>query len=189
MNRFTDDKPLSIAFDSEIPREGPEVFILRLKANQLFSFTLLSDKHTGVWAHWQGKKSGPHFKEEDRCPGCISRQPKRWKAYVHAFCHELGQEVFVELTPHSAQSLENQIGKGVNYRGNRFQAKRGKADNGRLTITMLQAISSPAALPPAKDPMPSIMALWGIFADKKTGQLDLAERFRMNGKATHDVCL
>lgn len=166
MNRLPPiDTPMTLDVQPLPPRVGPEIYILRLKANQLYTFTIFSPSMWGIFVHWNGKKSEPHFTQEDRCPGCISRRPKRWKGFLHCFCHELGQEVFLELTPASAHSLIGQLGSAGTMRGNRIQAKRGKGDNGRLIITVLTAVTSPDALGPAKDPQESIMALWGFPED------------------------
>lgn len=181
MNRLPMDGPLTLDVQSTPPREGPEIYILRLKANQHYSFTIFSEHVWGINVHWNGQKSEPHFKEDNRCPGCIARRPKRWKGYLHCFAHELGQEVFLELTPHSAHSLEGQLGAGTSYRGNRIAVKRGKGDNGRLTITLLTASPNPTALPLGKDPQASILALWGFSADHPFGGKELPTKFSRNG--------
>lgn len=159
-NRLSDIRTL--ATDPNPPREGPEIFILRLKGNQTLSFAILSKSLWGIWVHWNGKKSEPHYKEDHLCIGCQAKRPKRWKGFLHCFCFEMGQEVFLELTPHSGHSLLAQLNKGGPLRGNRIQVRRTKGDNGRLLISVLTAIDNPAMLPNEKDPQESIMALWGL---------------------------
>lgn len=152
------------------------MFILRLKANQTCSFTIYSRGWFKIRVHWNGKKSEPHFKQEHLCPGCLGHKPLRWKAYLHCFWHEQGQEVFVEFTPHSHVSLETQLLGGASLRGNRFQMKRGKTDNAKLIVTMLTADPSPERLPPEKDPQKSILALWGISPNDPRGGRELPTR-------------
>jgi hypothetical protein len=182
LKRFSTDTPLTLDVLDEIPASGPEMFIQRLKANQSFTYTIFSKDLTKINVHWAGNKSAPHYKQEDRCPGCISRQPKRFKAYLHCFCHEMGQEVFLELTAHSAKSLETQLGKGTVMRGNRIQVKRGKTDNGRLTITLLTAVQDASILGSEKDPIASLMALWGVVPTKDRAIVDSAANGHANGK-------
>lgn len=158
----TNDGPLSLGICEMPPKVGPEIYILRLKASQLYTMTICSEKIFGLFVHWNGRKSEPHFEPQDRCPSCLSNRPKRWKGFLHCFCHELGQEVFLELTPASAHSIRGQLGKDVSFRGNRIQVKRGKGDNARLIIAVLAALPNSNSLPAGKDPLESIMALWGL---------------------------
>lgn len=176
MNRIPHDTPLSLDITSEIPKAGPEIYILRMKANKMFTFTILSEHPYGIWVHWNGKKSEPHFKQEDRCPGCLAKRSKRWKCYLHTFCVNLSQEVFLELTPHSAKSLEGQLGAGQSYRGNRIQVQRTASDNGRLLISLLTRIDPKTPLPPQRDPLESILSLWGIDPGSLLGGKELPTR-------------
>lgn len=176
MNRLPVDNGLSLEISREIPKPGPEIYILRLKGNNLYTMTILQSFPYGITVHWNGKKTEPHFKEEHLCPGCLKKQSRRYKYFVHCICHEMGQEVFLELTPHSAKSLELQLGKGTNYRGNRIQVKRTNASNGRLHVSVLTRCETPEVLPQEKDPLPSILALWGIDPGSVLGGKELPTR-------------
>lgn len=164
-NRLPSDKPLTLDRSDVPPRAGPELFIMRLKGGEFFTFILLADELYGINIHFGNgsSKSSPHFTDKNRCPGCQANTPMRWKGYLHAFCSDKGQEVFLELTPASAQSLIGQL-PGGKLRGNRIQVKRTKGDNGRLLISVLTACSTIDALPKAKDPEESLLRLWG-YAD------------------------
>lgn len=156
------------AFDDNVPRPGPDIFIKRLKGQESLTCTILGAKVHGVWCHWNPKSdsSEPHYLSEDECPGCKARRPKRWKGYVHCFAHNMGQEIFLELTPHSAQSLQSQIGPVETMRANRLRIERGKGDNGKLSVTVLTAERNADALPREKSPQPSILKLWGFDVDE-----------------------
>jgi hypothetical protein len=172
------------------PRPGPELFILRLKGGELKTITIYSRSLFGVNVHWNGAKSEPHFKEEKNCNGCLKKMPMRWKGFLHGFCHEMGQEVFLELTPASAHSLLDQLGQGTVMRGNRIQVKRTKGDKGRLIIACLTAVPNPESLPPEKDPATSLLRLWG-FQDlvSKPAEPVADLRHLVNGLAKHSECL
>jgi len=144
------------------PTPGPELFILRMKANTMHTFTIFSEHLWGINVHFVGNRSQPHFRNAEKCPGCKARNAKRWKGFVHCFDHDLAQEVFLELTPKSASSLLAQFGAKVPLRGNRIQVKRTNKDNGRLIISALTAMQAIDKLPPARDPLPSLLKLWGL---------------------------
>lgn len=144
------------------PRPGPELFILRLKGNDMHTFTIYSKAIWGINVHFVGNRSQPHFKNPDRCPGCKAKNVKRWKGFLHCFDHNMGQEVFLELTPKSALSLLGQLGSKGPLRGNRIQVKRTGKDNGRLLISVLTACGAIDQLPEGKDPLDSLLRLWGL---------------------------
>jgi len=155
-------KPPGVAFDDEIPREGPEIFVLRIKGGRMYTFSIWGTQIRGVWAHWTGLRSEPHYNDESECPGCKALKPKRWKGYLHCYCYEMRQEVFLELTPNSASALKQQLASGMSMRGSRVQIRRTKADNGRLEVAFLARVETVDAIPPEKDPRPSILKLWGV---------------------------
>jgi hypothetical protein len=155
-------KKEGVAFDDEIPSVGPEIFILRMKGQKALTFTIWGSCIRGIWVHWAGDKSIPHFRDVEQCYGCTKQHPKRWKGYVHCYCSEMRQEVFLELTPASARSLRDQLSHRGSLRGAVIQVKRTTADNGRLYISTLTPQSNTDAFPPEKDPRPSILKLWGV---------------------------
>lgn len=173
MNRLPpDDTTMSLCIDPHPPKSGPEIYILRLKANEKFSFQVFSPDIFGIWVHWSGAKSTPHFTDTGRCPGCRNEDPMRWKGFVHAHCIEKKQDVFLELTPASANSLRDQLGVGETLRGKCIFVNRTKGDNGRLLIRVMQGHLPSDALPPALDPQKSIMALWGIREKAPQGGME-----------------
>jgi len=144
------------------PRPGPELFIQRLKAQEEHAFTIYSEALFGINVHFVGNRSQPHYRNPDNCPGCKAKNVKRWKGFLHCWNHNLGQEVFLELTPASALSLHSQLGGVGPLRGNRISVKRTKKDNGRLVISVLTAARDAGKLPPSKDPLESLVRLWGL---------------------------
>lgn len=160
-----------VGFDNRIPKSGPEIFILRLKANSNHTMTVLGDEIVGIWVHWTGKKSEPHYEPSEECRACLQKRPKRWKGFLHCFDHVLGQEVFLELTPASASNLAKQLPKTGALRANRFSIRRGAGDSARMQIQLLTVAQQPEALPPQRDPRPSILKLWGIDDTEKEGWL------------------
>lgn len=166
MNRLPSDTPLTLDRQDVPPKPGPECFIMRLKGQEFYTYTILSESLYGLNIHYgrTSLRSSPHFTDKERCEGCKADVPMRWKGYLHCICHEKGQEVFLELTPASAQSLLVQL-PGGNLRGNRIQVKRTKGDNGRLIISVLTACQTPECLPKSKNVEQSLLRLWGFSQD------------------------
>lgn len=157
---------MTIAFDDNIPRRGPEIFIKRLKGGEAKTFVLYGTKIRGIWVHWNGGtgKSEPHY--EENCSACSKQIGKRWKGFLHAFCVEEKQQVFLELTPSGAAALLHQLADPETIRGNLVRVKRSPAQNGRLQIVALERVKQHDNLPPEKDPRRSILKLWGVSQEE-----------------------
>lgn len=153
--------------DSPPKREG-ELWVERLKGSRTKKFTLYSTKIWGVWTHWNGKKSMPCVKPECECAGCVNKQPKRWKAYLHAYDHARRCQVFLELTPTATRSLLEQIGRGVSLRGATITVTRTSSDKGRLLVQVNDVPTIPSMLPEVKDPLKTLLDFWEI-AEEPTG--------------------
>lgn len=151
-----------IAFDDEIPNEGPELYMLRLKGAKCITFTVWGERVRGCYYHWLKDHSEPHYTDAENCPGCKARCETKWKGYLHGYASELRQEVFLELTRSAAKSLMTQLDNAASIRGAVIQVKRTVSDNGRLYITILNPCKQPELLPPEKDPRPSLLKLWGL---------------------------
>jgi len=132
--------------------------------------TLFSRSMFGVWVHFDqiAKRSSPHYTEETRCPGCQDQHPKRWKGFVHAFCVEKKQSVFLELTPASANALLGQLVAGETLRGKHIVVERSAGKNGRLSVRVMPYMTAPPEMPEELDPERSLKALWGLI-DKPRG--------------------
>ena len=155
-----------VAFDDEIPEDGPELFMLRIKGNQKYTMNVYGQKIRGIFYHWIGRSSQPHYEPSHECPGCKIAQNKKWKGYLHCYCVEMRQEVFLELTVAAAKSLKTQLGNIPNLRGSIFQIKRTTSDNGRLFISILAPHSQPHLLAAERDPRSSLLALYGFSKDE-----------------------
>lgn len=153
----------AFGFEDNVPRAGPELFIKRLTANESVQGVICSCKLRGIWIHWNPKRnvSEPHFKDENKCPGCLNQRPKRWKGYLHCCTAPKGEEIFLELTPESAGALVSVLGKDTVWRGNRIQVVRGKSNASRLTVTVLTRAGENFPIPTERDPAESILKLWG----------------------------
>jgi len=183
MNRLPKDgQPMSLDLQAVPPKSGPEIYILRLKGRERFSFTVFSETMFGIWVHWSHDRSSPHFTDAKRCPGCQRQEPKRWKGFLHCFCIEKKQEVFLELTPASAGSLLDQLATGELLRGQGIVVERTKGDNGRVLVRVCNTHPEPSKLPPALDPQTSLLALWGIHAGAPQGGLEFPTH--LNGVPT-----
>lgn len=161
-----------IAYDDAPPKAGPALFVKRLKGEEALTVCILGDHVFGIWAHWSGKKSEPHYTDAKSCPGCQAAKAKRWKGYLHVYDYNTNREIILELTPASAHQLRMQLGRETGMRGERIRVVRSKGDNGRLTITVLATTPNPETLPKEKDPRPVILKLWGVDQEDPDGWLD-----------------
>lgn len=152
----------SVAFDDKIPTKGPTLFIKRMQGAEKRTFTVWGSRVRGIWVHWNSATNGsePHY--EENCSACSKAIPKRWKGFLHAYCQEDRQEVFLELTPTGASALMSQLDDPSNLRGSLIRVSRSVAKNGRLTIQYTGSIPDKNALPKEKDPRRSILKLWGV---------------------------
>jgi len=156
---------LSINRQDRPPVGGPEMLVLRLKANQSLDAICISPSLWGCYTHWNGRCSEPCFGEKAKCPGHKRGLPVRWKGYLHVWDCRKKRQCFVELTPTSADDLLGQVGDGVILRGMRFVLTRQSGDKARLTVSVLEGeryAVDVGKLPTPKDPFKTLAKLWGI---------------------------
>jgi len=159
-------KERGIAWTDELKEDGPELFVLRMKGNKCLTFTCYARKFSGVKYHWINGGSSPHLGDEKKCPGCKAMQAIKYKYYVHCYCSEMRQEVFLELTPGACKALRDLLIHRPDWRGAVFQLKRIGADNGKLVPHILAPMTSPEALPAEKNPQESLLKLWGLTQEQ-----------------------
>ncbi len=144
---------------------GPELFVRRLKCGESATFTILSEKFWGLRVHWdgRGRRTSPHLRKKDVCPGCKYGWPSKWKGYLHVLAGA-GEEIF-EFTPVMYDQITMAIGAGVPLRGNRFHMSRGQGDRSRVRFTIQAHYSQlprQKPLPAERDPKVSLLELWGL---------------------------
>lgn len=155
-----------IAFTDELPEDGPELYILRMKGNKCLTFTSYARKFRAVWYHWMNGHSVPHLSDDKKCPGCRAMQPKKYKAFLHCYCSEMRQEVFLELTPGAVKALAALLVQRADWRGAVFQLKRIGSDNGKLVPLVMASAPNADQLPPEKSPEDSLLKLWGLTQEQ-----------------------
>jgi len=146
------------------PRPGPQYPILRVAGSKPTRFVLCSRSLTGLWTHWVADCSMPCEDPREECRHCQAKKPRRWKGYLHAINMANNEEGFLEVTPGGAKQLISQAGEGVSYRGLQIVGSRGNGEKTRQRIEVVYALPSSAgrALPEEKDPMVTLLELWGI---------------------------
>lgn len=189
MNRLPSDATHGLAIENTPPTSGPEIYIYRLGAAESLTFHVFSRALFGIWVHWDryNKRSTPHYSDTARCDSCQRELPKRWKGFLHVWCVEKKQQLFLELTPSSANALQSQLASGETLRGKGVFVQRTKGKNGRLLIRVLPGSIDPQTMPEELDPLRSIMALWGIHP-QAPGGMELPVQSR-NGRAKLSECL
>lgn len=158
-NRPDDAKRPS--FNDDVPKLGVEVYVFRMPKERTLTFTAWGDTIRGFDVHWLGDRTAMHFEPAAECEHCLKNLPSKWKGYLHVFCVELRQEVFLEFTKVTANGFKLQVPNSEHLRGCVFQIKRGKSANSRMDIRMLSPLAPDVVLPPAKDPRPVILKLYG----------------------------
>jgi hypothetical protein len=153
---------------------GPDLFVRRLKAGESMCFAILSDKFWGLRVHWdsRGRRTQPHHRNKEVCPGCKLNWPSKWKGYLHVLVG--ANEEIWEFTPAMHDAILRAVGDGIPLRGHRFQASRGKGDKARVAFTLQahwDAIGRGRVLPSEKDPKTSLIELWGL-GDVRLGDDD-----------------
>lgn len=154
--------------ESSIPvAPGPDLFVVRMKANEKREIVIYSKEFWGVEVHFgaNSTRSSPHFKNEDLCPGCLNKVARRWKYYLHVYDYRGKRQIFLELTPGAAKQIWNLLPEGQSFRGVRMIVERGPRANAHLKINLLTPVPDDDRLPAAKDPKPSLMKLWGYEVD------------------------
>lgn len=161
-----------LAIEPTPPRSGPELYILRLGASESLTFHCFSRQCFGIWVHFDQivHRSQPHYTDEGECDGCLRQLPKRWKGFLHCWCVEKKQQVFVELTPASAGALIGQQATGETLRGKGIFLQRTKGKNGRLHVRILPGQIDPQSMPEEIDVLPSLLKLWGIPQNQTGGR-------------------
>jgi len=151
-----------LARQDHAPRPGPELPILRHKANTPTRYLLLSRSLFGLWTHWIDDCSMPCLEPRAGCDGCKRQKPRRWKGYLHAIRMDNREEGFLELTPFAAKALELQVGGAITLRGVQMKCSRGNGQKTRLKIEVVYALPSSEGfeLPEEKSPEITLRQLW-----------------------------
>lgn len=156
--------PSTISFKKAPKPPGPELWVQRLGANQSFEVIAIGNEVRGVETHWMRGVTEPHYDDRAQCPGCLAQARLDWKGYLHVYNVQKREQVFMELTPGAYHHLRTQVSDIEQLRGLSFQVERKGARNQPIKFTLLHTRPLKTNLPPEKDPMPSILKLWGIWA-------------------------
>lgn len=170
--RPSEDRPAGDkrpSFNDTIPNMGVEVYVYRMQADRTLTFTSWGDVIRGFDVHWLGDRTAMHFEPAAECEHCLKNLPSKWKGYAHVYCSEMKQELFLEFTKTTANSFKSQVPNPEHLRGCVFQMRRGKAANSRMDIRIMAPVLPDVSLPPAKDPRPVILRLYG-YSDKQIAE-------------------
>lgn len=157
------------SFNDQTPKGGIEVYVYRMPAAETKTFTAWGDQIKGFDVHWLGDRTAMHFDPAEECEHCLKNLPKKWKGYLHVYCSELHQEVFLEFTARSAESFKMQVSNPEHLRGCVFQLKRGKTKNARMDVRILTPVAVDVVLPSGKDPRRHILKLYG-YSDRQIAE-------------------
>lgn len=151
--------------EDRIPKAGPKMWIERVGAGGENLFTIFSLSIYGVWTHWGLYGSQPCLAERSKCSGCAGKLPKRWKGYLHCYDHHAKRQVFLELTPMSAESIVKQLGEDQPLRGYRVKIKRGNGPKARLKVEVMIPLPGGPPLVEEKYPEETLRQLWGFTGE------------------------
>ena len=148
------------------PRPGPSHVVVQLDAGEAIEGVILSKCYWGVGTHWNDR-AGKHGRSErctagkGECSGCNGQLPNRWKGYLHLYCFSRRRDVFVELTPATAEAIDLQAPPDQNLRGQKIKLRRGEGGKKtRIQVSIEEFRGDLANLPEEKDPEPILEALW-----------------------------
>jgi len=157
------------SFNDNVPKGGIDIYVFRMPADRALSFTAWGDEIKGMNVHWLGDRTAMHFDPAEECEHCLTNKPKKWKGYLHVYCSELHQEVFLEFTQRTAESFKMQVANCNHIRGCVFQLKRGKSKNARMDVRILAPVAVTEVLPAGKDPRPFVLKLYG-YSDRQIAE-------------------
>ena len=151
------------------PTGRPQMWVERLKANATYQCTILSEAPYALIVHYANKRSSPHLKDKEHCPGCVRKEGMRWKLYLHVLNHHKRQEEFLELPTIAGETFLSFFPKGTMIRGQRIQLTKGNGDKTRVNISILPPLCSPgsSSLPQPKDPKKTLIELWGLLPEQR----------------------
>ena len=158
---------------SVMPAPGPEIEVLRLKANQTRHFISLGNRVVPYRTHWDQahKQTIPCFTPHEECEGHRKKLPQRAKGYLHVlFCKTVDNRIesrtegFLELTPVSASDLAAAVQDAYNLRGVAFSVTRLNGPKAHLRVAVFHDLPVKLAeLPEPKSPYDSVMRMWGFL--------------------------
>jgi hypothetical protein len=147
------------------PDTGPEINVVRLKANESINVLILSPKIWGFMCHWNGAFTEPCH-DGGGCNGCSKGYPIKWKGFLYCIDEAHRVNVFLELTPKGRDSIVKAFRPGEEMRGARMIVQRGRGDKARLIIQFQPCLPNSENLPRDLDPAPTLEKLWGIVPGK-----------------------
>lgn len=137
-----------------------EKHIISVKPGQRVSVFLLGPKIHGCWMHWTGKTI-PCLGATD-CPLCGAGQPRRWKGYCACTDLACRQSFILELTEPPAAHIEARASAGLAIPAMKVTVWRQNSQrNSRIEIEIEARRVPDSKLPPAFDPVPTLLRLWG----------------------------
>lgn len=155
---------LELNRNNDPPRSGPEIWVRRLRANEVIQCGIISPHFWGFVVHWAGNRTEPCYRETRTCPGHRRGLPVKWKGYLYVLDHAIREYQFLEFPPVAATHLLNQFENGHSLRGEVLSIKRMNGVASRLKVTRL---TDKFDIPKEKiesdvDPIRTLCKIWGV---------------------------
>ena len=123
---------------------------------------LLGPEIVGVLTHYHlGAKRTVPCLGEDVCPLCGTGSQARWKGYCPATRGGTREMCVVEITEGAARAILSHPLAAGGLRGLVLTLQRKKTHPNAPVFATLEKAPATAVIPPAFDPVPSLLALWG----------------------------
>lgn len=149
------------------PKPGPTMLLVQLGAGESIDCVILSRSIFGFATHWDdraGKKGRSEectMSTEGECTGCDRELPRRWKGFLHVFCFARKADVFLEITPAVAESIQQQAEHGSALHGQRLILRRGdKGPKTRIRVELQGYKGNVHNEVSEKDVRPILKTLW-----------------------------
>lgn len=162
------------------PPKGPkQLWVERLKANQILEVVCLSPAVEGYMTHWQplpGKFKGysiPCTNPTSECEGHKRGLGQRWRGIMHCFQWNKGKQLYLEITPETQEHLGNIMGPDLSYRGHCFRFTRMDGDQTRVKVELLPdyAQRTKRELAPFKSADATMQKMWDLNQEKDKSRL------------------
>lgn len=166
----------NLSFADGIPPAGPNMDIIRLKANESLQVVVLAEDIRAIFVHWNaatGRKGRSEPCQKEACSGCARRLPRKWLGYIHVWLPKKKREAFMELTSGGSEDLRNMLPPAQTLRGTSAVIQRMNGDKARLRVEIFPSPKDydTSVFPAEKLPWETLSILWNMARDDRNFEM------------------
>jgi len=161
---FLEVEPVSATIMWDDPPEsgydGPQYKLVRVRAGRGVEGTILSPNCTGLWTHYDGRRSVPCL-GEDACEFCKQCRSSRWVGYL--LIQDANRYVFmVEITEGFWDRFMSAANTPENVRGFHVRIFRATGTNRSKLLVEIKGYDDGPHLSESRDLKPNLIRIWGL---------------------------